>query len=130
MSMEMHLLLWSVALAAVQVLIAVAGVLPQVGLPRAAGNRENFPEATGWAGRAVRAHRNLLENLILFAILVLIANAQKISNPMTVLGAQLFFWARVVYVPVYVIGIPWVRTLVYSFSLAGLVLIFLQLVKA
>jgi uncharacterized MAPEG superfamily protein len=46
---------------------------------------------------------------------------------MTLLGAQLFFWARLVYAVVYVAGVPWVRTAVWAVSAVGLILIFLQL---
>jgi uncharacterized MAPEG superfamily protein len=99
----------------------------EVGLPRLAGNREPLPEFTGWAGRATRAHRNMLESLVLFAVLVLVAQAAGVSSPMTVLGAQLFFWARLAYSVVYLVGIPWVRTGVWAVSVVGLILIFLQL---
>jgi uncharacterized MAPEG superfamily protein len=100
----------------------------QVGLPKLAGNREDMPEITGWAGRAIRAHRNMLENLILFAILVLTAKAVGVSNATTVLGAQLFFWGRVAHAVIYLIGIPWLRTLAWAVSVIGLVLIFVQLI--
>ena len=48
---------------------------------------------------------------------------------MTLLGAQLFVWARLVYAAIYLAGVPWVRTGVWFVSMIGLVLIFLQLVK-
>ena len=127
MKPELSLLVWTVVLAFVQVLIAVQGTMMQVGLPALAGNREALPEIKGWAGRAQRAHRNLLENLVLFAILVLVAVASGKTNNMTLLGAQIFFWARVAYVPVYIAGIPWLRTGVWFVSAIGLILIFAQL---
>jgi uncharacterized MAPEG superfamily protein len=125
---DLHLLVWSVALCAVQMLAAVAGATLQVGLPRLAGNREPQPELTGWAGRATRAHRNTLESLVLFAALVIVAHMAGVANETTVLGAQLFFWARLVYAIVYLIGIPWLRTGVWAVSMAGLIIIFAQLV--
>ena len=109
-------------------LVATLGATQQVGLPTLAGNRENLPEMTGWAGRAERAHRNMLESLVLFAILVLAARALNISNGMTVLGAQLFFWGRVAHAALYIAGIPWLRTAAWLLSVVGLVLIFLQLI--
>ena len=81
------------ALTVVLVVIATLGAMQQVGLPKLAANRENMPEMPGWAGRAERAHRNMLESLVLFAVLVLVARALNISTDTTVLGAQLFFWA-------------------------------------
>jgi uncharacterized MAPEG superfamily protein len=127
MKPELTLLVWSVALAFVQVLIAVQGAVMQVGLPALAGNRETLPAMTGWAGRAQRAQRNMIENLLLFAALVLVAVAVGKTNNMTLLGAQLFFWARVAYAAVYVAGIPWLRTGVWFVSVIGMILIFAQL---
>ena len=128
MKPELMLLVWCVALAVVQMLIAVNGSMLQVGLPALAGNHEPFPDISGWAGRAVRAHRNMLENLPLFAALVLVAVAAAKTNDMTLLGAQLFFWGRLAYALVYVAGVPWLRTGVWFVSVVGLVLIFLQLI--
>jgi uncharacterized MAPEG superfamily protein len=125
---EVSLLVWAIALAVVQMVIAVLGAFQQAGLPALVGNREGFPTLVGWAGRADRAHRNMLQNLVLFAGLVLAAHSAGISNEMTLLGAQLFFWARLAYAVVYLIGLPWVRTGVWAVSMLGLVLIFLQLV--
>lgn len=127
MKPELMLLVWSVLLAFVQMLVAVTGQLLQVGLPALAGNREGLPAPTGWAGRAQRAHRNMLENLVLFAALVLIVVLADKSNAMTLLGAQLFFWARLVYAFVYLAGIPWLRTGVWFVSVIGLALIFVAL---
>jgi uncharacterized MAPEG superfamily protein len=129
MKPELMLLVWSVALAIVQMLIAVSGATLQVGLPKLASNRDNMPVLTGWVGRADRAHHNMLESLALFASLVLVAVAVGRTNSTTLLGAQLFFWGRMAYAIVYLIGIPWLRTGVWLVSIVGLLLIFLQLVQ-
>ena len=122
------LLLWAVLLTFVQMLVAVTGATLQVGLPALAGNREGLAPCTGWAGRAHRAHHNMLESLVLFAALVLIAVVTQKTNATTLLGAQLFVWARIVYALVYLVGIPWLRTGVWFVSVIGLALIFCQLV--
>ena len=127
MSLELQLLVCAVALTVIQVVISATGATMQVGLGPLAGNREGLPEVTGWAGRAARAHRNMLENLVLFAALVLVAQAAGKANAMTALGAQLFFWGRLVYAVVYIAGIPWVRTAVWAVSIIGLIQIFVQL---
>ena len=127
MTPELMYLVWSAALTFVLVLIAASGAALEVGVPRLAGNREGLPEITGWAGRAARAHRNILESLILFAVLVLVAHIAGVRNSMTLLGAQLFFWGRVAHAIIYIAGIPWLRTAAWGVSVAGLVLIFLQL---
>jgi uncharacterized MAPEG superfamily protein len=128
MKPELMWLLWAVALALVQTLVAVTGAFLQVGLPPLVGNRENFPALAGWAGRADRAYRNMLQNLVLFTALVLVAVVAGKTNSTTLLGAQLFFWARLAYAFVYLAGIPWLRTAVWGVSIAGLVVIFCQLV--
>jgi len=107
--------------------VAVQGAMMQVGLPALAGNREGMPEIKGWGGRAARAHRNMIENLVLFAALVLVAVAAGKTNAMTLLGAQVFLYARVAYALVYLIGLPWLRTGVWFVSVIGLALIFFQL---
>jgi uncharacterized MAPEG superfamily protein len=128
MSLELKLLVWSVALAFAQCLVAVTGALLQVGLPLLAGNRENMPAITGWGGRAERAHRNMLQSLVLFTALVLAAQVTNKLDATTALGAQLFFWGRLAYAAVYVIGLPWIRTLVWLVAVIGLILIFIRLV--
>ena len=128
MKTELAMLLGAVVLAMIQVVIAVVGAMLQVGLPVLAGNRENIPEILGWAGRAARAHRNMLESLVLFAAVVLTAQAAGISNAMTVLGAQLFLWGRVAYAVLYVAGVPWARTAAWAVAVLGIVLILAQMV--
>jgi len=128
MSIDIKMLLWSAALTLLQMLVAVIGAQLQVGLPPLIGNRENLPTMVGWAGRAQRAHRNMMESMVVFAILVLVANATGKANATTALGAELFFWSRLVYALIYWIGIPWVRTAAWGVSIVGLVLIFIQLI--
>ena len=123
---EITVLVWSVALCFAQMLVSVLGSTAQVGLPALAGNREGLPPPTGWVGRAHRAHRNMLENLLLFIALVLAIALTATSNATTVLGAQLFFWGRLAYAVIYLAGIPWLRTASWAVSVAGLVMIFTQ----
>jgi uncharacterized MAPEG superfamily protein len=127
MTIELKMLLWSVVLTFVQMLVAMAGANGQLGLATLAGNREGLPEMTGWAGRAQRAHRNMLENLPLFIALVLIAQLANRTDAMTALGAELFFWGRLVQAIIYILGLPWLRTLAWLVSVVGLILIFRQL---
>ncbi len=129
MKPELNLLVWAVALTVVQMLVAAQAAFNKVGLMALVGNREGMPKLTGWGGRATRAHRNMLENLVLFAALVLVAVTAGKTNDMTVLGAQLFIWARLAYALIYVAGIIWLRTAAWAVSMAGLIVIFAQLVK-
>ena len=128
MTPDLTYLVLAAILTFVQVVIAVLGCMMQVGLPKLAANRDDVPaQFEGWVGRAVRAHRNMLENLVLFAILVLVAHVAGRANEMTALGAMLFFYGRLAYTIIYLAGVPWVRTAAWAVSVVGLVLITLQL---
>lgn len=127
MTIDLQMLVWAAALTLVQMLIAVLAAQGQVSLPTLAGNREGMPVLSGWAGRAQRAHFNMLESLAVFAIVVLVANVAGRANETTALGAQIFFWGRLAYAIVYLAGIPWLRTLVWTVSIAGIVLVLSQL---
>jgi uncharacterized MAPEG superfamily protein len=127
MTPDLRWLLWSVALTFAQLVAVVVAANSQVSTIELVGNRDPAPIFTGWAGRAQRAHRNMLESLPLFAALVLIAVFAGKANAMTLIGAQLFFWARLAYWLIYLAGIPWLRTLAWIVSFAGLILIFVEL---
>ena len=113
----MAVLTWFTLLAAS--LIRVKGwTVP--GTMLAFGNRDNLPDATLFAGRAERTARNTAENFMLFAAITLVAHAAGATSPRVAAGAELFFWARVLYVPVYYAGIKFVRTAVWLVSIVGL----------
>src|SRR5258708_20677134 len=80
MKPELNLLVWSVVLTVVQMLVAAQAAFNKVGLMALVGNREGMPVLTGWGGRATRAHRNMLENLVLFTALVLVSAAAGTTN--------------------------------------------------
>ncbi|MEO8143849.1 MAG: MAPEG family protein [Betaproteobacteria bacterium] len=128
MKPELMLLVWAVLLTLVQAVVAAQGAMMQVGLSALAGNRDGMPEVKGWGGRAARAHRNMLENVVLFAALVLVAVVADKTNSATLMGAQIFLYARLVYALVYIAGVPWLRTAVWAVSVVGLAMIFLQLI--
>lgn len=125
---DLQMLVWSAALALVQMLIGVLVAIPAVGLPTLAGNREGLPPFTGLALRAQRAHLNMLENIVIFAIFVIVAQLTGRANATTALGTTLFFWARLVYALVYLAGIPWARTAVWAVSFVGIVMVGSQLI--
>ena len=128
MSMDLKYLLFSVLLAFVQVLIAAASANQVVGLGTLAGNREGMAELPGFAGRARRAHLNMIENMVLFTALVLVTAVAGKANAMTAMGALIFFWARLIYAVIYLLGIPWLRTLAWFVSVIGMVMIAWQMI--
>lgn len=78
----------------------------------------NLKPQAAWADRLQKAHDNTVENLVAFASLVLILHAQNQSTANTVLACAVFFWARLVYVVVYTLGIPVLRTLAFAVGFA------------
>lgn len=130
MSPDLKYLLLSTILTFVQVLVAAMGANQAVGLNTLAGNREGLGEIPGWAGRAKRAHLNMIENMVVFTALVLIAAAAGKANAMTAMGAMIFFWARLAYAVIYVAGIAWLRTLAWFVSVIGMGMIAWELLKA
>lgn len=128
LSTDLMYLAWSAALAGILwVPYIVERVLNQ-GLVQAVGYPENPAEPATWAKRAQRAHLNLLENLPIFAALVLVAHVAGAADETTALGATLFFWGRVVQAVVMLLGVPWVRTLAFVVSWLGMVMVFLAIV--
>ena len=122
MTAELIMLFWAVVLTFLQVIATVILCNIQASPTELAGNRDTFvPE--GIAGRASRAHRNMLENLPLFAALVLIVHVAGLSSDTSVLGAQIFVIARLAFAIIYITGIPWIRTAAFLISVAGLVMV-------
>ncbi|HVN42354.1 MAG TPA: MAPEG family protein [Steroidobacteraceae bacterium] len=128
MTPDLKYLVWAVALTIVQLLVVIIGATTQFSIPELVGNRETALEARGWVGRAQRAHRNMLESLVLFATLVLVAHVAGRENNATALGAAVFFYARLIYAFIYWFGIRWVRSIVFFVSMLGLLAILWQLV--
>ena len=82
------------------------------------GNRDNLKEATPMGGRAERAAKNSSEASVFFVPLALIANAAGMDAEV-MLGAQIAFWARIAYVPIYIAGIKYLRSLVWIVGVVG-----------
>ena len=120
-TVEVRFLTWSVLLGIVQIVVAAQLGTQQRGLMWNAGPRDGTPAPlTGYAARADRALKNFLETFPFFAAVVLGALATGRASAATALGVQLYFWARLAYFPIYLAGIPFLRTLVWIVSLWGL----------
>ncbi len=127
MTIDLQLVAYAIVLT--WIMVFSAGVLKArawtpAGMKVALGNRHDVPPPPAFAERADRAGRNMLESLPLFIGLVAVAHLGGRHTDRVDLGAHLFFWARLAYWPIYVIGIPVVRTLVWYVAIAGLGLIF------
>lgn len=123
MSIELLMLAYSAALFLVIILAQAGLAIAQNGLMAQAGSRDNLPEPTVVRQRLQRLTANMQENLVLFAVAVLVASAAGISNETTVLGASIFFYARVAHAVVYAAGWPMIRPLFYFAGFYGVVTI-------
>jgi uncharacterized MAPEG superfamily protein len=88
--------------------VAVRGLIDAVGYP------ENPKPQSPWAQRLMKAHTNAVENLVIFAPLVLLAHARGITGAAIGMSALVYFWARVVHAVSYTFAVPWVRTLSFT----------------
>lgn len=128
MTSELMSLTWVVALTAIMWVPYILNMIMVRGLVDAVGYPHDPKPLALWAARMKKAHTNAVENLVVFAALVLTLNAAGISNETTVLACNLYFWARLVHIAVYTIGIPWLRTLAFVASWLCSVILLVQLI--
>ncbi len=119
-------LTWVAALSAVMWVPYILNTITVRGLMNAVGYPEDPAPLAGWAQRMKSAHYNSVENLVVFATLVLVANAAGISNGVTVLACEIYFWARLVHLLSYTFAVPWVRTLSFAAGWACQIAILVQ----
>lgn len=120
--MEIWLLL-GLGLYLVQVFLEVTLYLPAIGFAPSLGARDGAPEKAGLSARAERALDNMKENLPIFLTLGLLSMiVEGVDMGQAIFGAQLFVLGRLVYVPLYIAGIPLARSLAYGVSLFGMIL--------
>ncbi len=100
------------------------------GMKDAMGNRDKAVDCEGFPARTERAAKNMLENMVLFTALALVASVAGITDPYVEMGARIFYWARLVYIPIYMVGIPVARTGVWAISVIGMGMIFSAIVRA
>lgn len=118
---ELLLLAGSVVLLIVQIFLQSGLMTRELGGAWNTGPRDDGRKPSGvLAGRAERALKNLLETYPAFVGLLLALVVTGRTGGLGLLGAHLWFWARVAYVPLYLAGVPVVRSLVWTVALAGL----------
>jgi uncharacterized MAPEG superfamily protein len=114
MTPEMKYLAYITVLTSLMWIPYVLNVIARNRLSDAVGYPDTPLQMAPWAERLKKAHYNAIENLMIFAVLILIANAMDLSNAATTSAAAFYFWARVVHIVAYGAGIPWVRTLAFA----------------
>ncbi len=124
MDIEIRMLAWAVVLGLVQLLLAAAGMTLQRGVKWNASARDGEARPlAGVPGRLDRAWRNFLETFPFFAAAALAVIATGRQGQTSALAVQLYFWARVLYVPVYAAGIPYLRSVVWGVSMLGIAML-------
>jgi uncharacterized MAPEG superfamily protein len=127
MPIELTMLAWAVVVGLIYVGVAATLSTWQRGLQWNAGNRDGEPKPLNkYAARAARANANFLETFAFFVAATLAVVAAHKTDAHTALGAQIYLWARVAYLPCYIIGIPYLRTLIWIGGLWGI----LQMLEA
>lgn len=125
---ELTMLAATLVLAFVHIFLPAAGRTLVNGIGWNAGPRDGVPIRPGIVTeRLERAQANLWETLPLFIGAVLIAHVAGKDSALTFWGTQAFFWARLVYIPLYAFGIPFVRSIVWMIAIGGLIAVFTAL---
>jgi uncharacterized MAPEG superfamily protein len=128
MAVELQLLAWSVVLLIAHIMVQGALVAPIKGMAWNAGPRDGGQPTLGkHAGRAQRALENFKETYPAFIALALALAVTAHTGGVGALGAWLWFGGRVVYLPLYVLGVPWLRSGAYGVALVGLVMMLTRL---
>lgn len=128
MSTDLSMLAWTSALTALLWLPYILARIAKYGVIEALTYRADSQPVPAWADRAKKAHYNAVENLVLFAALVLVAHMTNSTNAATAAAAVTYFVARLVHYPVYVANIPFMRTLSFAVGWLALICIFYQIV--
>ncbi len=125
-SPETTMLLWATVLGLVQLVIATMAATRDQGLPYNISARDlPAPPVSVMSGRLLRAFKNFKETFVLFAAAIILVTLMGRQDGSSAMGAQLYFWARLAYVPVYASGIIVLRTIVWAISIVGLVMVLL-----
>ena len=128
MSVELTMLFYSAVLFFVLIMIPATEAILSNGPVAQAGARDHLPEPTVFNRRATRLRNNMLENMVLFTVLVVVVQLADAGSEQTALGAQVFFWARVAHAVSYLAGWPWVRPACWGVSVVGMVMMALALI--
>ena len=128
MTVELFTLAASIVLGFIHIVLASHAKSRQYGYRWTASARdEPLAPLTGIAGRLERASQNFSETFPFFAAVILIAHLAGKHDALTVWGAQLYFWARTLYLPLYAFGVPLIRSLTWNVAAAGIALLLVAL---
>lgn len=128
MTFELWMVLSAAILGLIHLSLASFAFKSQVGNQYSVGPRDEGLKPTGIAGRLNRAHRNFLETFSTFAVCVLLVHVTGAYGSLSQWGSALYLSGRVVFLPLYALGTPWLRTFSWNLATLGLVLVIVQVV--
>jgi len=129
MTPELKYLTWISIITALMWIPYVLNLITRNKLSDAVGYPDTPLIMSPWAERMKKAHYNSIENLVVFAVLVLVAQALELSNNATVSAAAAYFWGRLVHLGACTWGVAWVRPLAFAVAWGGLLCIAWQILK-
>lgn len=126
MTLELWILLAAGLLGLVHMTVASFTFKAQVGNRYTVGPRDENLQPVGVAARLQRAQQNFLETFAIFAACVLIVHVTKAYGPYSYWGSILYLAGRILFLPLYAVGVPWLRTFSWNIATSGLVLVGVQ----
>lgn len=130
MTWELHALLAAVLLGLIHLSAASFSFRAQVGNTYMVGPRDEGLQPTGVSARLYRANANFLETFPYFAARVLVVRLTDASGTLSQLGSALYIGGRLAFLPLYMLGVPWIRTFSWNIATLGLVLVGAQCLLA
>ncbi|MEX0838414.1 MAG: MAPEG family protein [Parvibaculum sp.] len=129
MTIELWSLVWGGVLLFILILLSANANVSAMGMGWGISNRDQAATTTGWGARARRAYLNHLENLLIYASIAVPAHLAGVSTELSILGAQIFIIARILYAIIYVAGwtVLGIRTIAWFAGVVGTALIFIAL---
>lgn len=130
MTADLEMLAWVAAITILMWVPYIVAHILNVGLLPALTYQADDTPLPRWAERAKRAHRNAIENLAPFAVLVIAAHLTGAANEATAVAAVVYFWARLLHYFLYTAGVPFGRTVTFAISWLAMLCIFWQILTA
>ena len=130
MTTDLNMLMWTAALTALMWIPYILAHVLNVGVLAALTYRADGTPLPAWAARAKKAHYNAIENLVPFAALVVVAYFLNAANDATAAAAIVYFWARLAHYGLYIAGVPFGRTTMFTIGWLAMACIFWQILVA
>ncbi len=130
MSFELQTAVWTTVILFVLLMLQGGLIAVVQGLKWDLGSRDGAHEESPLQGRVARTAANHIEGMLLFLPLVMVAHLSDVSSTLTVWGAGLYLAGRIAYVPLYLLGVPVLRSIVWTVTIIGIALVGYEVFRA